>query len=104
MRGKDLQKAAIDVAHMKGYIAAHFTSVTDSRGFSRTPVAADGKGWPDLFLVGRKAVAVEVKGTGDSLREDQVKWLAALEAAGIETLVLTPKAWRDGELEMLLDG
>lgn len=103
LNGKKLQKAAIDVAHQRGYIAAHFTTVTDSRGFHRTPVSADGKGFPDLILVGRKCVAVEVKGDGDRLSAEQKAWLEAFEAAGIETLLLTVKAWREGELEKLLD-
>jgi hypothetical protein len=100
--GKKLQAAAIELAHQRGYIVAHFTAVTDSRGFSRTPVGADGKGFPDLLLVGKKVVAIEVKGTGDSLRPEQKVWLQAFEDAGVETLVLTVRAYVDGALEALL--
>jgi hypothetical protein len=102
MNGKMLQAAAVEIAHARGYIAAHFTTVTDSRGFARTPVAADGKGFPDLILVGRKVVAVEVKGDGDRMRSEQEVWLEAFSKAGVETLVLTPKAYREGALEALL--
>lgn len=55
-----------------------------------------------MILVGRKMLAVEVKGDGDSLRVEQKAWLAAFEKAGVETLVLTSKGWRAGELEAIL--
>jgi len=103
MTGKQLQDAAVQVAHAKGYIAAHFSPARVRDSFI-TNYAYDSKGWPDLVLVGRKVVAVEVKGKGDSLSEAQRYWLSAFQRAGIETLVLTEKAWRDGELERLLDG
>jgi hypothetical protein len=103
MSGKVLQAAAIDLAHSKGYLVAHFHAVRIAeRNRTITPVGADGKGFPDLMLVGRKVIAIEVKGTGDSLRPEQVIWLQAFEKAGIETLVLTPRAWRDGEMERML--
>lgn len=102
MSGRVLQKAAIDHAHLMGWIAAHFTSVTDSRGFNRTPVAADGKGFPDLLLVRDCVKAIEVKGTGDKMRPEQEKWLAALSHAGVETMILTPKLYREGALEDFL--
>jgi hypothetical protein len=102
MSGKVLQKAAIELAHQRGYIVAHFTAVTDSRGFSRTPVGADGKGFPDLLLVGPKVVAIEVKGDGDRMRPEQVVWLEAFAKAGVDTLILTSKAYRAGALEALL--
>jgi len=98
-----IQEAAIDLGRARRYMVLHITSVKDSRGFHRTPVSADGKGFPDLLFVGRKVVAVEVKGDGDKLSEEQKVWLAQFEAAGIETLVLTSKAYRAGELEELLD-
>lgn len=102
MTGKELQKAAVSLARMKGYRVAHFPTIQDYRGVWRTPIAADGRGWPDLILVGRKMLAVEVKGDGDSLRVEQKAWLAAFENAGVETLVLTSKGWKNGELDALL--
>jgi hypothetical protein len=103
MNGKQLQDGAVKLARTKGYLAAHFTNVHDSRGFFRTAFAYDAKGFPDLILVGRKLVAVEVKGDGDRLRPEQAAWIAAFHHAGVDTMILTSKRWRDGEFERLLD-
>lgn len=103
MKGKDLQKGIVDLARTFGYRVAHFTAVQDARGVWRTPAKADGVGWPDLFLVrpGR-ACAIEVKGDGDSLKPAQRDWLDALLAAGVESLVATPKGWAAGDVDRFL--
>lgn len=101
MTGKQLQDAAVALAHTKGYIAAHFSPARVRDSFI-TNYAYDSKGFPDLILVGHKTIAVEVKGKGDSLSEAQYGWLAAFGLAGVQTLVLTPKAWLAGELEAIL--
>jgi hypothetical protein len=101
MTGKMLQDAAVSLARTRGYLAAHFRPAPSRSGFI-TPFSYDSRGFPDLVLVGPKVVAVEVKGDGDSLRPDQVKWLEAFEKAGVETLVLTSKAWREGALDAIL--
>lgn len=101
MNGKQLSDAAVELARTKGYMAAHFRQAPSRSGFI-TPYSYDSKGFPDLILVGRKMLAVEVKGDGDKLRAEQIIWLDAFEKAGVQTLVLTSKAWRAGELEALL--
>lgn len=101
MNGKQLTDAAVELARSKGYLCAHFRPAPSRSGYI-TPYSYDAKGWPDLILVGRKMLAVEVKGDGDSLRPEQRMWLDAFEKAGVQTLVLTSKAWRGGELEALL--
>jgi hypothetical protein len=103
LTGALIQAAAVEVARQRGYICAHFTPATVREGRMVTPYAYDTKGFPDLLLVGRKVVAVEVKGDGDTLRPAQKDWLDAFERAGIETLVLTSAAWREGKLEEVLD-
>src|SRR5690606_644046 len=89
LSGRDLQKGIIELARRHGWIAAHFTAVRTEHGW-RVPVAADGKGFPDLILVRDRLVAVEVKGDGDQLRPDQKRWLAALRISGVEAHVWTP--------------
>lgn len=102
MSGKQLQDAAVSLARSKGYLAAHFSPARVRDSFI-TNYAYDAKGFPDLVLVGpKKVIVVEVKGTGDSMGHEQVMWLHAFHRAGIETLILTPRAWRDGELERML--
>lgn len=107
MRGKELQAAIIDLAHITGWKVAHFQSVLatrkDGSASWRTPVAADGKGFPDLFLVrNERALAIEVKGDGDSLKVEQKAWILALQAAGIQVQIATPRAWREGVIMDLL--
>ena len=102
MNGKQLSDAAVELAHLRGYMVAHFTNVQDARGFYRTSFAYDAKGFPDLILVGPKVVAIEAKGDSDRISIEQKRWLEAFERAGVQTLVLTTKAYRLGALENLL--
>lgn len=106
MTGKMLQDAAVELARSKGYMAAHFRQAPSRSGYI-TPYSYDTKGFPDLVLVSpvvQRMVVVEVKGDGDRMRDEQWVWLAAFDAAGVPTLILTSKVWRAGELEVLLDG
>ena len=102
MSGKILMDAVVQLAHQKGWIAAHFTSVTDSRGFHRTTTAYDARGWPDLALARERVIFIEIKGDGDRLRDDQVRWIEALEEAMAEVHVVKPKDWLDGTVEEIL--
>lgn len=102
LRGKELQKAIIDLAHLRGWTCAHFPSVQDFKGTWRTPVAADGKGHPDIMLYRERPVAIEVKGDGDSMEPEQVKWQDVLLLAGVEAHVIRPSDWRDGTVDRIL--
>jgi hypothetical protein len=64
-----------------------------------TPVAGDGKGWPDLVLCGRRLLIRELKGTGGTTSADQKLWLAALLAAGVDVGIWTPADLRSGLIE-----
>jgi len=101
LNGKELQKALIKQAQRQGWLCLHFPSVETKQGW-RTPLAGDAKGWVDVFLLRERAVALEIKGDGDSLRTDQVKWGDALLRAGIEYHVIRPKEWRDGTVDRIL--
>jgi hypothetical protein len=107
LTGRDLQKAIIEIANFRSWRCCHFQSVLatgrDGKARWRTPFSAQGKGWPDIFAVrDERAVAIEVKGDGDQMRPEQLEWLAALSAAGIETFVWTPKELRSGEIDRVL--
>lgn len=107
MTGKVLQKAILEEMKLRRWTACHFASVLatgrDGKPRWRTPFEADGKGWPDIFAVrAHRAIAIEVKGHGDSLKPEQEQWLDALRQAGIETHVWTPSSLRSGVVENVL--
>lgn len=48
-------------------------------------------GWPDFLIKSRKHIyAVEVKSSGDEIRDSQVSMFSLLEEAGINTVIWTP--------------
>ena len=100
VRGKDLQKSVISYARSRGYHCAHFPSVETKQGW-RTAVAADAKGWPDIFLVRDRALAIEIKGDGDTIKPDQEQWKVWFERAGIEHYVIRPADWPERVQEIL---
>ena len=52
----------VQVAHLRGWVVAHFRPAQNRRGRWSTPLAYDATGWPDLTLVRDRVVCVEVKG------------------------------------------
>ena len=48
---KTFQRQVIDLLHLFGYRVAHFMPAMNAKGQWRTPVSADGKGFPDLVAV-----------------------------------------------------
>jgi VRR-NUC domain len=98
--GRELQTGIVELGRTLGWTMAHFKPVLAHYPGSRkqwmTPVAADGKGFPDLLAVRERVIAIEVKGDGDSLKPEQERWLTAFRIAGIEAFVWTPKQWGEG--------
>ena len=103
MTEKQLQKAVIDLAHLRGWKIAHFRTAMNADGSYVTPVAADGKGWPDLVLVrDQRLLFVELKSDGGDLRREQHEWLAALRGAHPSVWVWRPDDWRRGLIASVL--
>jgi len=95
----DLQKGVIDVARILGYRVAHFRPAMTKHGW-RTPVAADGAGFPDLCIVGHERLLfAELKCGKNTLSAEQAAWLEALRAAGQEAYCWTEHEWASGEIE-----
>jgi hypothetical protein len=91
---KDWQKQVIDLAHLMGWTVAHFRPARTVHGW-RTPVAADGAGFPDLVLVrGEELLFVELKAERGRLRPEQKQWIEKLSRAA-ETHVWKPADWDD---------
>lgn len=91
------QKNVIDLAHLFGWQVAHFRPAQTTKGW-RTPVAADGAGWPDLVLVRDRILAVELKREKGKVAAAQQEWLDALQAAGAEVHV-----WKPSDLEQVAE-
>jgi len=90
----DFQKQVIDLAHLLQYRVAHFRPAKTDRGW-RTPVSADGAGFPDLVLVGRgRVIFAELKSDKGKLSEDQKAWVNALRSNGAQAYV-----WRPSDMD-----
>ena len=117
MTEKELQAAVIELAQTFGWKVAHFRPAMNARGDWRTPVAADGKGFPDLVMVSSTTVAfVELKSKKGRLSTEQKEWLEALTKvkAGnpdadfitylerLDVGVWRPEDWTNGHIETYL--
>ena len=99
---KQFQSMVIDVMHLYGYRIAHFRPAQNAVGHWRTPVAADGAGFPDLVAVRAadpakkrtgRVIFAELKSDTGRLGKQQQEWLDALEGAGAEHYVWRPRDW-----------
>lgn len=108
MTEKELQDAVVDCAHRFHWRVAHFTRARQGdRHF--TPVAYDGKGFPDLVLARRGIVIfAELKSGKGVLGRDQADWLDELwskrhDPVPTHTIaVWTPADWQTGVIEAAL--
>lgn len=85
----------IEMAQLHGYRAAHFRPARTEAGW-RTAVQGDGKGFPDLVLVGRgRVIVAELKSEKGRPSIEQLDWLAAFGAAGVERYIWRPDDFDD---------
>jgi hypothetical protein len=87
-------RAVIDAAHVFSWAVAHFRPALTRHGW-RTPVQADGAGWPDLVLVRERVVFAELKAHRGRLSVAQKEWVGRLRTAGGEVYVWDPSQWDD---------
>ena len=112
MRESDLTRAVIELAQALGWKVMHIRPAQNARGDYRTPIAGDGKGWPDLFMVHpgeqrgyvRAPLAVELKVGRNKPSDAQLDWLDWLEEAGCFAVVWREQDWLDGTVERVLRG
>jgi len=105
--GGEMQKAIIDLGRTCGWRIAHFRAMQDRHGVWRTPVAADGAGFPDLVLLHPKRDGVvwrEIKGPYESVRPDQEAWGEALLASGEDWAIWRPAQWETAIVPFLTFG
>jgi hypothetical protein len=104
----DLQAAVIDLAHLYGWRIFHARPAQNARGNWRTPVSADGAGFPDLVMARKhEVVIVELKSQAGRLRPEQTEWLADLAAIDptdrrLRTFVWRPSDWLAGTIAAAL--
>lgn len=97
-----MQKAVIETARILGWRVAHFRAAINKRGHYQTPVAADGKGFPDLCMVRDRVVFMELKVGYKKLSEEQERWRDAIINAGGEWHEIREADWEGGRVEMIL--
>ena len=102
-RGKPedaLQTRVIDLCRILGLHTAHFRPGLTQTGRWRTAVGGDGKGWPDLTIVGPGGVLFrELKSDRGSRTVEQRKWAEWLTEAGADVAVWKPRDWDSGRIE-----
>jgi VRR-NUC domain-containing protein len=102
MNESALSKVVIKKARAEGWIVAHFHAAPTQKGHWGTPVAADGKGFPDLVLARERVLFVELKADGKYPGPDQRRWMERLRGAGAEVHVWKPRDLESGLIEELL--
>lgn len=98
MSEAQLQTCVIDLARCYHWRVAHFRAARTDKGY-RTPVSADGAGFPDLLMLrnGRLLVA-ELKSETGKVAKRQEEWLEAFYWADAETVTWRPADWHSGEI------
>ena len=110
MSEAELQASVIELAHVRGWMVAHFRANVliqrkDGNTYRATPVQADGAGFPDLVLCRRDRVLfVELKAQRGVLSPAQARWLAnlALALPDGSVFVWKPADWHSGEIDRVL--
>ena len=96
----DFQRQVVDVLRLHNYRVAHFTAAQNQRGQWRTPVTADGKGFPDLVAVRPasrirtpRVLFIELKAQAGRISKEQTLWANDLVGAGAEHFIWRPSDW-----------
>jgi len=102
MSEADLMDAVVELAHLRGFIVAHFAAARVKDGW-RTPARYDAKGFPDLTIVGHgRFIVAELKSARGKLDLDQHSWLDAMRDTPVEVHLWRPVHWFDGTIDAAL--
>jgi hypothetical protein len=93
---KEFQGAVVEMARLAGWRVAHFRPARTKHGW-KTPVSADGAGFPDLILTRNdRLVVAELKSDTGKVSSDQELWLDAFsQIPGVEVFVWRPAEWSE---------
>lgn len=98
MDERTFQKRIVKIAHTHGWKVAYFHRLPTAGKQWRTPVGADGAGWPDLVLVRDRVVFAELKSDRNyNISEEQRHWIDTLAGAKAEVYVWRPRDLDDIE-------
>jgi hypothetical protein len=102
MSEAQLMDAIAELAQVRGFMVHHQRPARTAEGW-RSAVAYDGRGWPDLVIVGHgRCLIVEVKSDKGKVTLEQHAWLDLLRDTCVEVYVIRPADWRDGTVEAVL--
>jgi hypothetical protein len=91
--------AVIDLCRLRGLLVAHFRPAQSQSGRWLTAVQGDGKGYPDLTIVGPGGVMWrELKSATGATSPEQRVWLSALTEAGVDAGVWKPRDLASGRI------
>ncbi len=107
----EFQRQVLDLARLFRWTVAHFRPAQTSRGW-RTPVAADGKGFPDLVLVRQyvpdfrngdgpkrnRLIFAELKTEKAKATDEQEWWLDLLRRTCAEVYL-----WRPSDIDRIAE-
>jgi hypothetical protein len=96
---RDFTTQVVMLMHMYGWLVCHFRPARRADGTWRTPLQADGAGFPDIVAVRPGAdgqpgrvIFAELKAEHGRVAPLQTRWLDALRAVpGIEVYMWTPR-------------
>ena len=90
------QQTVIDLAHYQGWTVAHFRPARTEQGW-RTPVSADGKGFPDLLMIRNDMlIAAELKQGKGKLSPEQMMWLEKFSnVQQVQSHLWYPSDWQE---------
>lgn len=94
MSEQAFMNALIEAAQLWSWRVAHFRPAKTERGW-RTPVQADGAGFPDLVLLKPpRVIFVELKSEKGKATQAQMTWLDELAAVStVESHLWRPSDW-----------
>jgi len=94
---RDWLSQVLDLAHLYGWVVAHFRPGMNRRGSWSTPVQGDGVGFPDLVLLRPpELIVAELKTNRGKVTREQAVWIDSFSACGIESYV-----WRPAQFDQI---
>lgn len=105
MTEAELQQTVIESAQVLGWRVAHFRPAMTAKGW-RTPVEADGAGFPDLLMIRDDQIIVAELKREDKrkgrVRQSQREWLEAFAGAGVYAATWRPSHLLSGMIHEVL--